>query len=168
MQGFSNRVKHTTCVTLDLTRWYVPCCFKPVLLALRCQMVPKSHYLRVDHSWTAQHKVAVTWQNAKIYILLLLLLLLLFRQPTSPGEILNCDLTEANGTSLDPNNLNHFIESSLTDFYVRFNVRKPVKDGGRLFRHFTTTSKVRRRQLEAEDEEETREICKRFFSAWDS
>jgi hypothetical protein len=90
----------------------------------------------------------------------------LFRQPTSPGEILNCDLTEANGTSLDPNNLNHFIESSLTDFYVRFDVRKPGRAGGQLFRYFPiTTSKVRRRELEAEDEEEMKEICKRFFSA---
>lgn len=36
-----------------------------------------------------------------------------------PGEILNCDLTEANGTALDPNNNYHFLESSITDFYLR-------------------------------------------------
>ena len=81
------------------------------------------------------------------------------RQTTSAGEILNCDLTEANGTSLDPNNLNHFIESAVTDFYLRFNVDVVRSDAQRGI--FQTTAILKRRQIEFDDVR--KEICQRFF-----
>jgi hypothetical protein len=94
------------------------------------------------------------------------------RRPTSPGEILNCDLTEANGTNLDSNNLNHFIESSLTDFYLRFDVENNNVDRFNVERNnverqrgtFRFLPNLKRRQLEPD--EETKEICKRF-SSWE-
>lgn len=97
------------------------------------------------------------------------------RQATSAGEILNCDLTEANGTVLDPNNSNHFLESSVTDFYLRFDVdvsrnvfksvtKNDIKadardDAERGIIRSTALSK--RRQLEHNDE--WKEICKFAF-----
>jgi hypothetical protein len=80
---------------------------------------------------------------------------------------LNCDLTEANGTSLDPNNLNHFLESSVTDFYLRYDVDVTRNDAKKRFRAdaergiIRATAILKRRQLEFDDE--TKEICKKYF-----
>jgi hypothetical protein len=70
---------------------------------------------------------------------------------------LNCDLTEANGTSLDANNLNHFMESSVTDFYVRYDVGKTVRGTSR-----SLTPDLKRRHL-ASDAAAHKDICDRLF-----
>ena len=41
----------------------------------------------------------------------------MIRRLNDQGDVLNCDLTEANTTQLDPYNSRHFSQSSITDVY---------------------------------------------------
>ena len=51
------------------------------------------------------------------------------RQIVDQGETANCDLSDANTSSLDAYNSEHFVVNAVTDFYDRINSIKANADG---------------------------------------
>ena len=53
---------------------------------------------------------------------------MIYRQLKNQGEILNCDLTNQNSSTLDPYNTQHLLVDAVTDFYDRLEHDDEEKD----------------------------------------
>ena len=53
---------------------------------------------------------------------------MIYRQLKNQGEILNCDLTNQNSSTLDPYNTQHLLVDAVTDFYDRLEHDEEEKD----------------------------------------
>ena len=53
---------------------------------------------------------------------------MIYRQLKNQGEILNCDLTNQNSSTLDPYNTQHLLVDAVTDFYDRLEHDEENKD----------------------------------------